>query len=139
MIAPLARLHLADAKVQVVGLAGGAVIGGQVGLLLVPPFKSILTVSVILQYAHASGHKLWYGLAMTKQRIESVLERVRTWSTPLQEEAIEMLLAIEAMGDQPLVLSGEERRGVERGLDDVRSGRFASDDDMASLFARYKA
>lgn len=76
---------------------------------------------------------------MTKEQIESVLERVRRWSRPLQEEAVEMLLAIEAMGDRPLVLSEEERRGVERGLDDVRNGRFASDKDMAALFARYKA
>ena len=76
---------------------------------------------------------------MTKELIESVLERVRHWSRPLQEEAVEMLLAIEAMGDRPLVLSEEERRGVERGLDDVRNGRFASDKDMAALFARYKA
>ena len=76
---------------------------------------------------------------MTKEQIERVLERVRRWSRPLQEEAVEMLLAIEAMGDRPLVLSEEERRGVERGLDDVRNGRFAPDKDMAALFARYKA
>jgi predicted transcriptional regulator len=76
---------------------------------------------------------------MTKEQIESVFERVRTWSRPLQEEAVEMLLAIEAMGDRPLALSEDERHGVERGLDDMRNGRFASDEDVAALLARYKS
>jgi predicted transcriptional regulator len=36
------------------------------------------------------------------------------------------------------VLSDEEREGVERGLEDVRNGRYASDEEMAALFARFK-
>jgi predicted transcriptional regulator len=76
---------------------------------------------------------------MTKEQIESVLERVRQWPKPLQEEAVEMLLAIEAMGDKPLILSDNERRGVERGLADARNGRFASDEDVTALFSRYKS
>jgi hypothetical protein len=82
---------------------------------------------------------LCYIHAMTKEQIESILERVRTWSRPLQEEAVEMLLAIEAMGDKPLVLSDDERDGVERGLDDMRNRRFASDEDIAVLFTRHKS
>ncbi len=45
---------------------------------------------------------LCYAAHMTKEQIESLLERVRHWPKPLQEEAVEMLLAIEAMGDRPL-------------------------------------
>jgi hypothetical protein len=82
---------------------------------------------------------LCYIRTMTKEQIESVLERVRHWPRPLQEEAIETLLAIEALGDKPFILSGEERAGVERGLDDMRNRRFASDEDMAALFARHKS
>ena len=56
----------------------------------------------------------------------------------MQEEAVEALLGIEAMGAGPYVLSEDERRGVERGLDDVRQGQFATDEEMTALFARYK-
>lgn len=75
---------------------------------------------------------------MTKEEIQAILERVLTWPLPLQEKAAETLLEIEAMGDEPHVLSDEERRGVERGLEDVRQGKLASGEDMAALFARYK-
>jgi len=73
---------------------------------------------------------------MTTEEIQAILERVRIWPLSLQERAAETLLAIEAMGDEPHVLSDDERRGVERGLDDVCHGRLASDEEMASLFAR---
>jgi len=75
---------------------------------------------------------------MTKEEIQAILERVRNWPQPLQEKAAETLLAIEAMGDEPYILSDDERQGVERGLEDVRRGRLASDEEMASLFALYK-
>ncbi|MEI9930970.1 MAG: hypothetical protein WDM89_10565 [Rhizomicrobium sp.] len=76
---------------------------------------------------------------MTKEQIERILDRVRTWPSPLQEEAVETLLAIEALGSASVALSEGERAGVERGLDDLRNGRFASDEDMAAFFARHKA
>ena len=75
---------------------------------------------------------------MTKEQIEAIFERVRAWPEHRQAEAIEMLLALEVEPDSVYVLSDEEREGVERGLEDVRQGRFASDEEMAALFARYK-
>jgi predicted transcriptional regulator len=82
--------------------------------------------------------RLCYINDMTKEEIQALLERVRTWPLALQEEAAQTLLAIEAMGIDPCVLSDDERRGVERGLEDVRQGRFASDESIAALFAYYK-
>ena len=75
---------------------------------------------------------------MTKVEIQALLERVLGWPRAIQEEAAEALLGIDAMGGAPYVLSEGERRGVERGLDDVRQGRFATDEEMTALFARYK-
>jgi len=45
----------------------------------------------------------------------------------------------EQIESAPLILSDGERRGVERGLEDVRNSRFASDDDVRALFSRYKS
>ena len=75
---------------------------------------------------------------MTKEQIEAIFERVRAWPTDRQEEAASLLLALEEEPGGVYVLSDDEREGVERGLDDVRQGRFASDEEMAALFARYK-
>jgi predicted transcriptional regulator len=75
---------------------------------------------------------------MTKEQIEAIFERVRAWPADRQERAVSLLLAMEAETDSVYVLSDEEREGVERGLEDVRNGRYASDEEMAALFARFK-
>jgi hypothetical protein len=75
---------------------------------------------------------------MTKEEIQALLERVLTWPLPMQEEAAQALLGIEATGGEPYVLADDERRGVERGLEDVRQGRLASDEDVAALFTQFK-
>ncbi|MBV8977047.1 MAG: hypothetical protein JOZ13_06675 [Alphaproteobacteria bacterium] len=75
---------------------------------------------------------------MTRDEIQALFERVLTWPRQLQEVAVEALLGIEAMGAESYQLSDDERRGVERGLEDVRQGRFASAEEVAALFARYK-
>lgn len=75
---------------------------------------------------------------MTKVEIQALLEQVLTWPQSMQEEAAATLLGIEAAGAKPYVLSQDERQGVERGLEDVRQGRFATDAEMAALFARYR-
>ncbi len=76
---------------------------------------------------------------MTKEQIAAIFERVKTWPEDRQEEAVEMLLAFEAMGSGPVVLSASERAGVERGLDDLRNRRFASQEAIADLFRRHKS
>jgi hypothetical protein len=73
---------------------------------------------------------------MTKDQINTVLDRVRTWPEPRREEAVELLLALESLGEEPYRLSDEERASVRRGLEDVRQRRFASDEEMAALFNR---
>jgi len=75
---------------------------------------------------------------MTKKDLESLFDRVRTWPESLQEKVADVLLEIEALDSSPYVLSDEERRGVERGLKDMRLGRFASDVEIEALFTQYK-
>jgi predicted transcriptional regulator len=75
---------------------------------------------------------------MTKEQIEAVLERVKTWPKERQEEAAELLLAVEALGPGVYMLSEEERPGVERGLRDADAGKFAADEEVEALFKRHR-
>jgi predicted transcriptional regulator len=79
---------------------------------------------------------LFYDGGMTRDQIDTVLQRIRSWPESRQEEAVELLLALETLGDEPYTLSDEERASVRRGLEDARHGRFASDEEMAALFNR---
>jgi predicted transcriptional regulator len=75
---------------------------------------------------------------MTKEQIDSVLDRVRTWPPERQEDAIRVLLQMEAAGTAVYVLSEEERAEIELSLEEARRGEFASDEEVAAVFNRYR-
>ena len=72
---------------------------------------------------------------MTKEQIKVVLDRVLTWSPEAQEEAVASLQTIEEefMGSHELSL--EDREALERSAEDVRHGRFATDEDIKRVLA----
>ena len=74
---------------------------------------------------------------MTKDQIEAVLERVKAWPKDRQEEAVNVLLAIEAEPDV-YVLTDEERADIEAGIAEADRGEFASDEEMAAFFKRIR-
>ena len=75
---------------------------------------------------------------MTKEQIKVVLDRVLTWSPEAQEEAVASLQTIEEefMGSHEL--SSEDREALERSAEDVRHGRFATDEEIKRVFDRYR-
>jgi hypothetical protein len=73
---------------------------------------------------------------MTKEQIEAVFERVRTWPEDWQADAISMLLALEKDYEDPYVPTDEERAGIEAGLAQAERGEFASDEEIAAVFRR---
>jgi predicted transcriptional regulator len=75
---------------------------------------------------------------MTKTEIDAVLERVRTWPAEKQEDALRALLEIEAEGTEVYKLSDDERAAIEEGMAQARRGEFATDEEVAALFARYR-
>ena len=75
---------------------------------------------------------------MTKTEIDAVLERVRTWPPERQEDAVRVLLEIEAEQTGVYKLSEEERADIEEGMAEIRRGEFASDEEVAELFNRYR-
>jgi predicted transcriptional regulator len=75
---------------------------------------------------------------MTKAEIDAVLDRVKTWPPERQEEAMLVLLEMEAEATGVYVLSDEERAAIEEGMAQARRGEFASDEEVAALFARFR-
>ncbi len=73
---------------------------------------------------------------MTKAEIDAVLERVRTWSPERQEDAVRILLELEAAGTETYQLSPEELADIEEGLREIERGEVASDEEVAAMFHR---
>jgi hypothetical protein len=80
-----------------------------------------------------------YCVAMTKQGLEILLERVSTWPEEAQEEFVRSMANIENKHLGVYRLTDEERIAVRRGLQEMREGSLASDDKVAAVFARYRA
>jgi predicted transcriptional regulator len=73
---------------------------------------------------------------MVAKALKEILERAETWPEQAQEEAVNSLLAIEQELADPYVLNDEDRAAIQRGLDDMRHGRFASDEQVSAAFRR---
>jgi predicted transcriptional regulator len=75
---------------------------------------------------------------MTKDQIDAVLDRVRTWPPERQEDAVRVLLRMEEAGTEVYELSPEELADIEEGMAEVRRGEFATDEEVVALFNRYR-
>ncbi len=76
---------------------------------------------------------------MTKQGLDILLERVATWPLEAQEELLRSLAEIEKRHLGIYRLNDQERAAVRRGLQGMREGKLASDEEVAAVFARYRA
>ena len=72
---------------------------------------------------------------MTKEQIEAVLDRVRSWPKNRQEDAATMLLTMEAQSSVPYALSAEERADLETALEEAAHGDFATEAEVEAVFA----
>lgn len=75
---------------------------------------------------------------MTKADLDAVLDRVKTWPPERQEEAMHVLLEMEAEANGVYELSEEELAEIEEGMAEIRRGEYASDEEVAALFNRYR-
>jgi hypothetical protein len=76
---------------------------------------------------------------MTKEQIATLLERVAKLPDDAHAELVESIVWIEARYAGVYRLDEDERAALARSAEDVKHGRFASDADVAALFARYGA
>jgi len=72
-------------------------------------------------------------------KLKDIMERVGDWSEEAQEQALELLLALEQEYAEPYELSDEDMAAIDRGLEDARQGRFATDEQIEALFKRYRS
>jgi predicted transcriptional regulator len=72
--------------------------------------------------------------AMTKDQVKEVLDRVLTWPQERQEDAAQMLLALEAQEGELYHPSDDESTAIEEGLAQAKRGEAVTDDEIAALF-----
>ena len=70
---------------------------------------------------------------------ETILDRIETWPDEARAELLASLVEIEAKHIGHYRLSDDERAAVRRGLDEMRQGKFASEERIAAIFNRYRA
>jgi hypothetical protein len=71
------------------------------------------------------------------KRLEKAVEVARTWPPDRQEAAAEVLEHMNQLATTPYKLSDEERADLEQALAEARRGEFASDAEVAAMFARH--
>jgi len=66
------------------------------------------------------------------------LERVETWPIEDQDELADLAREIESRRSGIYRLSDEERAAVRAGLEDVRQGNFATDEEMEEFYQLHR-
>ena len=70
------------------------------------------------------------------RRLETLFERISAWPDEAQAELVDSILAIESKHLGVYRLTDDERVAVRRGLEEMRTGKFATDEEVAALFER---
>ena len=70
--------------------------------------------------------------------LEALMERAASWPEEAQAELVRFMIDTEVRHFGVYRLTDEERAAIRKGLDDARQGRFASDEEIAELFNRYR-
>ena len=76
---------------------------------------------------------------MTAKLLKDAMERVETWPEEAQEELAAIALDMDASFKGGLYqATAEELAGIDRGLKAAREGRFATDEEVAAVLAKYR-
>jgi hypothetical protein len=69
-----------------------------------------------------------------------ILRRIESWPREDQDELVEAALEIEARRNGGAYqLTPDEARAVDRGLEEMRQQKFASDEDIAGIFRKARS
>ncbi len=76
---------------------------------------------------------------MASKALTEVLQRAEAWPREAQDELAEIAREMEtALRGGLYRASPEELAGIDRGLKAAEEGRFASDADVAAVFAKHR-
>ena len=70
---------------------------------------------------------------MTKEQVKEVLDRVLTWPLERQEDAAQMLLALEAREGEVYHPDDDEWASIQRGFAQAKRGETVSAEEIAAL------
>jgi predicted transcriptional regulator len=75
---------------------------------------------------------------MNKMLVD-LLDRAKSWPESAQEELAQVAREIEAaLGQATYRATPEELAGIDRGLRAAAEGRFATDEEVEAVFAKYR-
>jgi hypothetical protein len=74
---------------------------------------------------------------MTRDQVKEVIERVLTWPLERQEDAAQMLLALEAREGELYHPDDDEWAAIEEGFAQARRREAVSADEIAVLFKQH--
>jgi hypothetical protein len=77
-----------------------------------------------------------YLLRMEIKDLKKVLDRVSTWPKEAQDELVRSVAEIETRYTGVYHVNDEERAALHRSAEDVRKGRFATDQEVDTVFSR---
>ena len=70
--------------------------------------------------------------------MDKALARVETWPTEQQNEAAEMLLALDEIGQEDFDVDAETLAAIDEGLADIAKGNLADPAEVEAIFARFR-
>jgi hypothetical protein len=73
-----------------------------------------------------------------KPILEDLMERAAVWPEEAQAELVEAMIEIEAKHAGEYRLSDAERQAIRLGLQEMRGGKFATDEQVRTVFDRYR-
>jgi hypothetical protein len=74
---------------------------------------------------------------MKTSDLQKYLQRIPAWPKEAQDELVRSMVEIEHRYSERYHVDDDELAALERSADDVRNGRFATDDDLEAAFTRY--
>ncbi len=70
--------------------------------------------------------------------LDALMERAASWPEEAQAELVQFMLDIEVKYYGAYRLDDDDRARIQKSIDASKRGEFASDEDVAALFARYR-
>ena len=70
--------------------------------------------------------------------LEKALNTVQGWTPERQEEAAEILLALDRLGSEPYRASDDELLAIDEALAQVEAGQIAGDTEVSEAFSRFR-
>jgi hypothetical protein len=75
----------------------------------------------------------------TQERVESLIQQTAELPEEAQVEVVQSLIEMRVQVTGIYQLDDDEREALARSAEDVRLGRFASDEEINQMFSRYGA